>query len=91
MDTPQTAEEAIRQGYKTERKSSDEANAIVRQGVSGRDLRLAAKPRDCSEIPSGALCWEGDCDASGWKEVLYCDDTQGCTLYAKVRCTPKPQ
>jgi hypothetical protein len=87
MDIPQTVEQANRQGYHTEQKSLDEAKKIMRQGVvAGIEARGAQ--RDCSTIPPNHLCWEGDCDASGWKEVLYCDGVQGCTIYAKVRCRP---
>jgi hypothetical protein len=85
MEIPQTVEEANRQGYQTENKTLEQAREIMATG-SGGALESVRPQRDCSTIPPNQLCWEGDCDASGWKEVLYCDGTQGCTVYAKVRC-----
>jgi len=85
VSIPQTIEEARQQGYTTERKTPEEARAIMRAGaVAG--IQREGPHRDCSTIPEGHKCWEGDCDAFGWKEILYCDGTQGCTVYAKVRC-----
>ncbi|RXH31003.1 hypothetical protein XH99_11125 [Bradyrhizobium nanningense] len=82
---PQTVEEAHQQGYATERKTLEEAQAIMRAGATAGILRDGPH-RDCSTLPPNHKCWEGDCDPSGWKEVLFCDGTQGCTIYAKVRC-----
>lgn len=85
MPIPQTVEEARAQGYPIERKTLDEANDIIRQAL-GAGFEARRPPKDCSTIPPNGLCWEGDCDAFGMKEVLYCDGVQGCTIYAKVRC-----
>jgi hypothetical protein len=87
MEIPQTVEEANRQGYVTEQKTLEEAKKIMESGaIAGIESKGAHK--DCSTIPPNHKCWEGDCDASGWKEVLYCDGVQGCTIYARVRCQP---
>ena len=87
MEIPQTVEEAHQQGYVTEQKTLGEAKAIMKAGaVAG--IRPEGVQRDCSTIPPNHKCWEGDCDALGWKEMLFCDGTQGCTIYAKVRCRP---
>ncbi len=82
---PQTVEEAHQLGYATERKTPEEAQAIMRARAIAGILREGPH-RDCSTLPPDHKCWEGDCDPSGWKEVLFCDGTQGCTIYAKVRC-----
>lgn len=87
MEIPQTADDARKRGYDTKKLTPEAARKIIDAApIAERGIRRAAK--DCSVIPQGHLCWEGECDASGWKEVLYCDGTQGCTVYAKVRCRP---
>lgn len=85
MEIPQTIEEAKRLGYELKKITLDEAKAI-RDTSAGANIQFNSNARDCSTIPEGHLCWEGDCDAFGQKEVLYCDGTQGCTVYSKVRC-----
>jgi hypothetical protein len=87
MKIPETVEEAREQGYAIEQKTLEEAKEIMRAG-SMPGIEAVRPHRDCSTIPPNHKCWEGDCDPSGWKEVLYCDGTQGCTIYAKVRCQP---
>ena len=82
MPTPQSIEEAERQGYEIKKLSVGEARKLI---DSSTEPGLEATVRDCSTIPPGRICWEGDC-INGEKEVLYCDGTQGCTVYAKVRC-----
>lgn len=84
---PQTVEEAHQQGYATEKKTLEEAQAVMRSGAVAGIESKRTQP-DCSTLPPNHICWEGDCDASGWKEVLYCDGAQGCTIYARVRCPP---
>jgi hypothetical protein len=86
MAVPQTVEDARAQGYEVKKLSRDEAKRLIER----HDFNAGVKPlwkrrRDCSTIPPNGLCWEGDC-ILGQKEVLYCDNAQGCTLYAKVRC-----
>jgi hypothetical protein len=41
--------------------------------------------QDCSTWPPGHKCGETDC-IDGWKLVLYCDNTKGCTVYVKTPC-----
>jgi hypothetical protein len=87
MDIPQSVEEANQQGYPTEQKTLEEAKKIMESGA-GPHIESKGAGKDCSTIPPGHLCWEGDCNPDGWQEVMYCDGVQGCTIYAKVRCKP---
>jgi hypothetical protein len=80
MATPQTAEEARKQGYELKTLSADEARRLMESGSPG----LEATRRDCTEMSHGQLCWEGNC-VQGLKEVLYCDGSF-CTTYGKIRC-----
>ncbi|MBI3703228.1 MAG: hypothetical protein HY244_05075 [Rhizobiales bacterium] len=84
MPIPQTEEEAKKQGYEIKKLTPDEAKRIMSRG-SNFALTTKTLAKDCSTIGAGNLCWEGNC-VDSWKEVLYCDGTQGCTVYAKVRC-----
>lgn len=49
------------------------------------DLGTPTVPQDCSTWPAGHKCGETEC-IGGFKLVLYCDDTQGCTVHVKVPC-----
>ena len=46
---------------------------------------FGAPQPDCSSLPPGHKCAETDC-IGGFKLVLYCDDTKGCTVHVKVPC-----
>ena len=41
--------------------------------------------QDCSTWPPGHKCGETDC-IDGFKLVLYCDNSKGCTVHVKVPC-----
>jgi len=41
--------------------------------------------RECTNHTVGRICWQGNC-VGGWRDVLYCDGTMGCTRHARVRC-----
>ena len=82
MPTPQTVEDAQKAGHEIKSLSVDEAKKLKQS--SGGAL-LAAHLSGCGPGSAGKLCWEGNC-VDGWREVLYCDGTQGCTQYAKVPC-----
>jgi len=46
----------------------------------------APQPKpDCGTLPPGHKCGETDC-IGGFKLVLYCDDSNGCTVHMKVPC-----
>lgn len=85
MPIPQTADEARTQGYEVRKLTAAQAKEIRSAHDAMAGLHPAGRPKDCSTIPPNGICWEGNC-VLGEKEVLYCDGTQGCTLYAKVRC-----
>ena len=76
---PQTADEARKQGYEVRSLTPEEARRII-----GSSQSTEAIPPDCSRLPPGRICWEGDC-IDGIKEVLYCEGNF-CTGHATVRC-----
>ncbi|MGX7744029.1 hypothetical protein [Rhodopseudomonas parapalustris] len=85
MPIPQTAGEARAQGYEVRKLTAAQAKEIMSAHDAVAGIHPFERPKDCSTIPTNGICWEGNC-ILGEKEVLYCDRTQGCTLYAKVRC-----
>lgn len=85
MPIPQTADEARTQGYEVTKLSAKQAKEIMSAHDAIAGIRPFGRPRDCATIPENGICWQGSC-ILGEKEVLYCDGTQGCTLYAKVKC-----
>lgn len=86
MAVPETADEARARGYELKKLSLEEARQVMEESApAGADISSEKRLNGCSTLPAGSKCWEGDC-IGGTKEVLYCDGTQGCTIYGKVDC-----
>lgn len=83
MATPLTVDEAKKQGYEVKSISREAAERLMSDHKFIAGVEKA--PKECTSNSKDQLCWEGDC-IGGWKEVLYCDGTMGCTQHARVRC-----
>lgn len=75
--TPTTLDDALAAGH-TPLEDDEKDEALNTFGTP------APKP-DCSTLPPGHQCGETDC-IGGYKLVLYCDATKGCTVHVKVPC-----
>jgi hypothetical protein len=48
-------------------------------------IAKSALPPNCGELMPGEKCFEGPC-IDGWRIVMFCDGSNGCTKSTKVPC-----
>lgn len=77
MATPHTLKQALNLGH----KELNGAELLQAKAIFGD----AAKIADCGALNPGDKCAETACQ-NGYKLVMYCDGTNGCTRAVKVPC-----
>lgn len=76
--SPMTLEEALDHHQGQKLSPAESASALM---VYGEAFSVAS----CGTLAPGARCAETAC-VNGFKIVMYCDETNGCTKAVKVRC-----
>jgi len=83
---PKTEEEAREAGFERLPDLTVHMH-IDKEDRHAADLfdKLKSAAPDCSVLPPGAKCLETGC-IDGYKIVLFCNNSRGCTVRYKVPC-----
>lgn len=80
MPNPTHVSQAVALGHQELVDANDKTNADATYGASA-----PAAGVDCLTQPEGTLCAETAC-VDGFKILMYCDGSGGCSRYFKVPC-----